>query len=197
VLPGVANVVANYLPYRLQATQAIEAWYHCFIAWASRLEFVATLGSAAALWPLAGRAQQSGPAGGWSQRASPGTRRQPTRPSAPLRKSTGFVATSTGTALVGPIMRRPSMPLRSGCRTNGSAKSSKRWGNRPAACGSPKPLDQIAPSICARRSGPNGCRFRILDSSVPMVQPAKDWMRNNVSEPLDWARVGSVLPSET
>jgi hypothetical protein len=27
-----------------------------------------------------------------------------------------------------------------------------------------------------------------------MVQPAKDWMRNNVSEPLDWARVGSVLP---
>jgi hypothetical protein len=27
-----------------------------------------------------------------------------------------------------------------------------------------------------------------------MVQPAKDWMRNNVSEPLDWARVGSVRP---
>ena len=27
-----------------------------------------------------------------------------------------------------------------------------------------------------------------------MVQPAKDWMRNNVSEPLDWARAGSVLP---
>src|SRR5262249_5381962 len=26
-----------------------------------------------------------------------------------------------------------------------------------------------------------GCRFRILDSSVPMVQPAKDRMRNNVS----------------
>jgi hypothetical protein len=38
------------------------------------------------------------------------------------------------------------------------------------------------------------CRFRILDSSVPMVQPAKDRMRNNVSEPLDWARAGSVLP---
>ena len=27
-----------------------------------------------------------------------------------------------------------------------------------------------------------------------MVQPAKDRMHNNVSEPLDWARVGSVLP---
>jgi hypothetical protein len=27
-----------------------------------------------------------------------------------------------------------------------------------------------------------------------MVQPTKDWMRNNVSEPLDWARAGSVLP---
>ncbi len=38
------------------------------------------------------------------------------------------------------------------------------------------------------------CRFRILDSSVPMVQPAKDQMRNNVSGPLDWARVGRVLP---
>jgi hypothetical protein len=40
------------------------------------------------------------------------------------------------------------------------------------------------------------CRFRILDSRVPMVQAAKDRMRNNVSEPLDWARVGS-FPSET
>src|SRR5947209_20503883 len=29
------------------------------------------------------------------------------------------------------------------------------------------------------------CRFRILDSSIPMVQPAKNWIRNNVSEPLD------------
>ncbi len=27
-----------------------------------------------------------------------------------------------------------------------------------------------------------------------MVQPAKDRMRNNVSGPLDWARVGRVLP---
>jgi len=27
-----------------------------------------------------------------------------------------------------------------------------------------------------------------------MVQPAKDQMRNNVSGPLDWARVGRVLP---
>jgi len=31
----------------------------------------------------------------------------------------------------------------------------------------------------------NSCRFRILDSSIPMVQPAKNWIRNNVSEPLD------------
>ena len=29
-----------------------------------------------------------------------------------------------------------------------------------------------------------------------MVQPAKDWMRNNVSEPLDLARVGRVLPEQ-
>jgi hypothetical protein len=39
-----------------------------------------------------------------------------------------------------------------------------------------------------------GCRFRILDSCIPMVQAAKDRMRNNVSEALDWAHVGSVLP---
>src|SRR5690349_10361021 len=38
------------------------------------------------------------------------------------------------------------------------------------------------------------CRFRILDSRIPMVQAAKDRMRNNVSESLDWAHVGSVLP---
>jgi hypothetical protein len=38
------------------------------------------------------------------------------------------------------------------------------------------------------------CRFRILDSRVPMVQAAKDRMRNNVSEPLDRARVRSVFP---
>jgi hypothetical protein len=29
-----------------------------------------------------------------------------------------------------------------------------------------------------------------------MVQPAKDRMRNNVSGPLDWARVGRVLPEQ-
>jgi hypothetical protein len=34
------------------------------------------------------------------------------------------------------------------------------------------------------------CLFRILDSSVPMVQAAKHRMCNNVSEPLDWALVG-------
>jgi len=38
------------------------------------------------------------------------------------------------------------------------------------------------------------CRFRNLDSSVPMMEPAKDRMRNNVSEPLDWACAGRVLP---
>ncbi len=39
----------------------------------------------------------------------------------------------------------------------------------------------------------SACRFRNLDSCVSMAQPAKDWMRNNVSEPLDLARVGRVL----
>jgi hypothetical protein len=39
-----------------------------------------------------------------------------------------------------------------------------------------------------------GCRFRNLDSSVPMMEPAKDRVRNNVSEPLDWASAGRVLP---
>jgi hypothetical protein len=38
------------------------------------------------------------------------------------------------------------------------------------------------------------CRFRNLDSSVPMMEPAKDRMRNNVSEPLDRAGAGRVLP---
>jgi len=33
-----------------------------------------------------------------------------------------------------------------------------------------------------------------LDSCVSMVQSAKDWMRNNVSEPLDWACAGRILP---
>jgi hypothetical protein len=35
---------------------------------------------------------------------------------------------------------------------------------------------------------------RNLDSSVPMMEPAKDRMRNNVSEPLDRACAGRVLP---
>jgi DNA-binding transcriptional MerR regulator len=38
------------------------------------------------------------------------------------------------------------------------------------------------------------CRFRNLDSSVPMMEPAKDRVRNNVSEPLDRACAGRVLP---
>ena len=36
-------------------------------------------------------------------------------------------------------------------------------------------------------------RFRILESSVPMVQAAKDRMGNNVSDPFDQARAGGVL----
>ena len=40
------------------------------------------------------------------------------------------------------------------------------------------------------------CRFRNLDSSVPMMEPAKDRMRNNVSEPLDRACAGRVLPEQ-
>jgi hypothetical protein len=50
-----------------------------------------------------------------------------------------------------------------------------------------------ARSQVAQRPLSNTCRFRILDSRVSMVQPAKDWMRNNVSEPLDLARVRRVL----
>jgi hypothetical protein len=38
------------------------------------------------------------------------------------------------------------------------------------------------------------CRFRILDSCVSMVQPAKNRVRNNVSEQLDRTCVGRVLP---
>ena len=40
-------------------------------------------------------------------------------------------------------------------------------------------------------------RFRSLDSSVPMMQPAKIRMRNNVSEPLDRRLQGAPLPSKT
>ena len=36
--------------------------------------------------------------------------------------------------------------------------------------------------------------LKTSDSYVSMVQPAKDRMRNNVSEPLDRVRAGSVLP---
>ncbi len=38
------------------------------------------------------------------------------------------------------------------------------------------------------------CRFRKLDSCVSMVKPAKNRMRDNVSEPFDLPRVGRVLP---
>jgi hypothetical protein len=37
------------------------------------------------------------------------------------------------------------------------------------------------------------CRFRNLDSSIPMMEAAKDRMRNNVSDPLDQSRTGRVL----
>ena len=33
-----------------------------------------------------------------------------------------------------------------------------------------------------------------LDSCISMVQSAEDRMRNNVSEPLDWACAGRILP---
>src|ERR1700730_3059588 len=45
---------------------------------------------------------------------------------------------------------------------------------------------------CWRASAP--CRLRNLDSSVPMMKPAKDRMRNNLSEPLDRACAGRILP---
>ena len=38
------------------------------------------------------------------------------------------------------------------------------------------------------------CRFRKLDSCISMVKPAKDRMRDNLSEPLDRTCVGRVLP---
>jgi len=40
----------------------------------------------------------------------------------------------------------------------------------------------------------DSCRFRKLDSSVSMVEPAKDRIRNNVSEPLDRPCARRVLP---
>jgi hypothetical protein len=54
-------------------------------------------------------------------------------------------------------------------------------------------------ATCARGSGiirvPLGtCRFRKLDSCVLMVKAAKDRKCNNVSEPLDRACAGRVLP---
>ena len=36
-------------------------------------------------------------------------------------------------------------------------------------------------------------RFRNLDSSIPMMEAAKDRTRNNVSDPLDQSRTGRVL----
>ena len=35
---------------------------------------------------------------------------------------------------------------------------------------------------------------KICDSCVSMVQSAEDRMRNNASEPLDWACAGRILP---
>jgi hypothetical protein len=43
-------------------------------------------------------------------------------------------------------------------------------------------------------SSPDGCRFRKLDSRVSMMEPTKDWVCNNISEPLDRACAGRVLP---
>src|SRR5260221_12495489 len=44
--------------------------------------------------------------------------------------------------------------------------------------------------LTLQRSG----RFRKLDSSVSMVESAKDWIRDNVSELFDWPSAGCVLP---
>lgn len=38
------------------------------------------------------------------------------------------------------------------------------------------------------------CRFRKLDSRVSMMEPAKDRVCDNISEPLDRACVGRILP---
>jgi hypothetical protein len=38
------------------------------------------------------------------------------------------------------------------------------------------------------------CRFRKLDSRVSMMEPTKDRVCNNISEPLDRACAGRVLP---
>jgi hypothetical protein len=40
-------------------------------------------------------------------------------------------------------------------------------------------------------------RFRRLDSSVPLMQPAQIRRRNNVSEPLDRRLQGASFPSKT
>ena len=49
-------------------------------------------------------------------------------------------------------------------------------------------------NVVAGGGGGGGtCRFRNLDSSVPMMSPAKDRIRNNVSEPLDRTCAGRVL----
>jgi hypothetical protein len=55
-------------------------------------------------------------------------------------------------------------------------------------------LPVIGAMLALMSAASAACRFRNLDSCVSMVQPGKDRMRNNVSEPLDLARVGRVLP---
>jgi hypothetical protein len=49
-------------------------------------------------------------------------------------------------------------------------------------------------NIVAKDSSAIGCRFRKLDSSVSVVEPAQDWIRDHVSEPLDRTCAGRVLP---
>ena len=46
----------------------------------------------------------------------------------------------------------------------------------------------------AIRLVPTSCRFRKLDSRVSMMEPTKDRVCNNISEPLDRACAGRVLP---
>src|SRR5271166_2899542 len=58
------------------------------------------------------------------------------------------------------------------------------------------PLVILLGICCSRihRLRARTCRFRNLDSCVSMVQAAEDWMRDSVSEALDRACAGQILP---
>jgi hypothetical protein len=60
------------------------------------------------------------------------------------------------------------------------------------------PLSNQSIAAVAELKGKNSdgasCRFRKLDSRVSMMEPTKDRVCNNISEPLNRACVGRVLP---